>query len=183
MTTILGVSLMAIILTSCGGSKSNTSAAQNTSQSTVATGTVQGVDSCQTSSSFADFKNRVANMNFVKNSSIRENYYFYDCQQKDGWFGINYNSCNGTSMNRSINTDTGFIKHESGNSVQAVRDYLSSLVNSAIDATGGGTYYDVKTSGGDLYRIDLCQPIVSNPVKWLGSNQSSSYSYYGKSSY
>jgi len=187
MTAVMGLSLVAVALASCGGSnKSNVPVAQDTSQSTTETATVQGTDSCQTSSSWADFKSRVANMNFVKNSNIRETYYFndYHCQQKDIlWGAMSFNSCSGSRMTRSINTDTGFIKHESGNSVEAVRDYLSSLVNSAVDATGGGTYYDVKTSSGDLYRIDLCKPIVANPIIWLNSSQDEAQVYYGRTTY
>ncbi len=183
--SFIGLSIMLMTLGSCGSdNKVAVTPAPDTAETSESTATTSnGTDSCQSSSSYADFRSRVASMNFLKNSTTKETYYYYECEEKDGWFGINYDSCRVGNKIRSINTDTGFMRHEGGNTREAVRDHLLSLIDNAVDASGGGSYYDIEASTGELFRIDLCKPIVANPTIWLSADEEESYRFYGKTSY
>ncbi len=179
---LIGLSLMLAALGSCGSdNKVEVTTAEDVSTST-ATVTYE-TSSCVTTSSYSEFRERVANMAFVSATSTRESYYYYECEEKDGWFGIDYDSCSVSGMIRSQNTDFGSVRHEGGSSREGVRDYLLSIIDNAVDAVGGGTYYDIESSNGELHRISLCQPMVANPTAWASDDGDESYRFYSKSYY
>ena len=179
----IGLSLVLLTITSCGSDnkavevQTTTSSSADTSDDPVVT--VSGVDTCQTSTSLSEFRTLVSNMSFIKAGSTREYYNFYECEEKDGWFGIDYNSCKLRYGARSINTELGRVTHESASTVEGVRDHLLSIIDNAVDAVGGGSYYDFESSNGEWNRIYLCQPIVANPTKWRSGDES--YSLYSRS--
>ena len=86
-------------------------------------------------------------------------------------FGIDWLSYNTISYDvidefqRSANRGFDSANHEYGNSKNAIRTQLLSIIDSATGyRSNGGSYHEVMTSNGDIYGINLCYPIAANPT-------------------
>jgi len=186
--SVLGILVILLGLGSCGKDDNNnnntapvvTPVATPVPTTTTATVSAE-TDTCVTTSSFSEFRQRVADMAFIKPSYTRENYYYYDCEEKEGRFKIDYNKCTISGNVRTVNTDLGSVRHEEGNTKEAVRDFLLGLIDNAVNTAGGGAYYDIKSPNGEWHKITLCQPLVANPTAWISDDEEDSYVIYGKS--
>lgn len=185
MNKLLGLSMVLMVIASCGSdNKVEVSNADNTSSTSESTATTEsGVDSCQAASDFSDFRNRVANMNFIKESYTRANYYFYTCDEKEGWFGINYSKCKVQKTVRYENRDLGRVNHEYGTSKAEIRDRLLTIIDEAVDVQGNGTYYEIESPNGEVRGISLCHTLVGNPIFWQSADDKQAYQYAYKTNY
>lgn len=148
--------------------------------------TGSGISTCETSSSFDDFKNRVNQGRFVQELNNNETYYFVEMEPEvnSGEFlgFIPYNRVSWDQIGnftRSGVKGTDQATHEAGNSKTAVRDYLMNILNQARQHRGGGTYYEVLTYSGHVFGIHLCLPLAANPVYRAETQTGRSYFYTG----
>ncbi len=171
--SLVGLSLMVLALGSCGSdNKVAVTPAPDTSGTNESTATATSeTSSCQTTSSFSEFKERVSNGAFIQPSANRSVYY-YNSADKNSWniWIIKYND-----FTRSYNGDLNYVQHEKGNTVDAVKNFLVTKLNEAKDTSGGGRSYTIETTSGEIYTIDLCKPIVANPTFWESSDGEERY--------
>lgn len=146
-----------------------------------------GVASCETSSSFDDFKNKVNEGRFVQELNQNQTYYFVEMEpevNEDSWWIFNYNTIKWNRLGdftRSSVKGSDSATHEAGNSKTAVRDYLMAILNQASQHRGSGNYYEVATYSGQVFGIHLCYPIAANPVYRREVNSGRSYFFTGTS--
>jgi hypothetical protein len=146
-------------------------------------------NSCQTASSFDDFKNKVNNGYFVTELNNYETYYFVEQEPEidQGEFlgFIPYNTFKWNTLGqftRSSTKGTNQVSHEAGSDKVNVRDYLMAILNQAQQHRGGGSYFEVLTYSGQIFGINLCLPLAANPVYRADNQTGRRYFYTGTGS-
>ena len=184
--TVLAMSLLLTGLVSCGSDNEvEVTTASDTSSTSSSTASASSeTTTCVSSSSFSDFRSRIANMSFMAQSYEVERYYYRDVEcEEDTWWIFDTTKCEANQFTRYSNSNLSSITHENATTKEGVRDYLLTLVDNAADVTGGGSYYDITDASGNIYRISLCHTITANPVVFKNSDGSNYYEYIGKTSY
>jgi hypothetical protein len=192
LLTLLLIGFLTIGLSSCGDDNEKGPAPVTSGTSS---NPFNGVDyvnnTCQSSSSFEDFKNRVNAGSFVTELNNNETYYFVEQEPEtdQGKFlgFIPYNTFRWITLGqftRSSTKGTSDVNHEAGNQKLNVRDYLMAILNQTQSGQyrGGGSYYEVLTHSGDVFGINLCLPIAANPVYRANSDTGRRYFYTGTGS-
>ncbi len=147
--------------------------------------TIQGQDTCQQANDFDQFKTFVNEGRFVKEGSDVETYFYVEqeLERKDSkvlWIfdTTRYKWVVLGDFERIGRRNSDEVTHEAGNSRTAVRDYLMNILNDMVDFRGDGKYVQVQTSSGMLYRIDLCRPLIANPVMQYDLEEDRGYFQY-----
>lgn len=183
--------LLTLGLASCGSdnesnSENNVAAPAVTTAPTPAI--TSGLSTCEGSSSFEDFKNRVNEGRFVQELSQQETYIFDEREltvsesELFGWDWTRtkrYSYVSLGQFTRWSERGTNNANHEAGNSKEAVRNYLMQILNNATSHrlsqnSIGGKAYEVLSNTGMVYQINLCYPLVANPVV-RGNQQTGDY--------
>jgi|GEM_PF-3506360 len=179
--------LLTLGLASCGSD--NESNSENNAAAPAVTQVVtSGIGTCEGSSSFDDFKNRVNEGRFVQELSQQETYVFDEREltvSESELFGWDWTKTKRYSyvslgqFTRWSERGTNNANHEAGNSKEAVRNYLMQILNNATSYrfaqnSGGGKAYEVLSNTGMVYQINLCYPLVANPVV-RGNQQTGDY--------
>lgn len=102
------------------------------------------------------------------------NYYsefnFYDmvntCVTKDGWFGIDYQSCSTTKSNKS----TVIFGNLDQARIDAKKAEMVAILNKTVQIGYSGYVYTVRTTDNLTYSFDVRFPIVANPVYRLDNS-------------
>ncbi|MCF8060806.1 MAG: hypothetical protein K9K67_15995 [Bacteriovoracaceae bacterium] len=146
-------------------------------------------NTCQSATSFEDFKNKVSAGSFVTELNNYETYYFVEQEPEtdQGKFlgFIPYNTFKWVTLGqftRSSTKGTSEVNHEAGSEKVVVRDYLMAILNQKSQHRGGGSYYEVLTYSGEVFGINLCLPIAANPVYRANSQTGRRYFYTGTGS-
>lgn len=158
MKKLLLATLVLATIFSCG--KKNSVASTN--QFTVS----NPISSVNTDQRFVNLSSIVSSNRFnLQNYQINyyTEYHFADitntCVTKDGWFGIDYQSCKSTTSNETT------ILNNSVN-VDSKRADLVALLNKTviINSDYNGIVFTIRTSDNITYVIDTKVPIQANPV-------------------
>lgn len=83
------------------------------------------------------------------------------CVTKDGWFGIDYQSCS-----TSVSNETTVIQ---GNSVEAKQAELTDILSKTVVFQAYGSVSVLRTTDNFTYHIDRNVPIKANPVYKLNN--------------
>ncbi len=132
--------------------------------SSVTTGNplTNGVSTAVTSSSFEEFRQQVVNGQFLNQASAVVEYRLKEVRFKtSSW------STTGSYIYRRYDKTINFVEHEFGNDIVAVHNKLIEIANQGNNFTAikvGASAYEVRTTTGAKYIIDLAQPLVVNPV-------------------
>ena len=164
------VMLFALALTPGCGSKDNEAGDENqsTNQNTVTdTVIVDGRESCRTDIYDKDtLKTAVSNMEFIQQNYPIVMYQVMKAKRQ----GILWTYSN-SFMRTSYDGQTS-VSHEYGSTKEAIRDELVSKINDSTTYYKiGSGYHRVTLSNGDVYDIDLCSPIVANPLNYYDSSE------------
>jgi len=153
MKKILVLALTLVSLISCG--KKSTTAGVGYSTSPIA--------SINSDSGFQSLGQTIDSNNFGGYVGVQyfSEYHFGEvtntCVKKDGWFGMDYMSCNGVASNETI-------VYQGDGNVDAKRSELNGILSKTVQFQGNGVYYSLRTSDNITYVIRTDYPMKANPV-------------------
>lgn len=115
---------------------------------------------------FQSLSTAILNNSFLQNTTYYTEYHFGSltntCVTKDGWFGIDYQSCS-----TSVTNETTEIQ---GDSVVAKQAELSAILSKTVVFQAyGSNYFVLRTNDNFTYHIRTDLPIKANPLYKLNN--------------
>ena len=105
---------------------------------------------------------------YANKISYKNNNLDQDCEEKEGWFGIDYTQCNTSPSLYSYRQEhkDGNIVSDFGNSKEAILSNIINKINSSVKVQGvlNTSGIRIEQSDGNYIIIDRNAPIVVQPV-------------------
>ncbi|MFA6236804.1 MAG: hypothetical protein WC635_05700 [Bacteriovorax sp.] len=127
--------------------------------------TTSPISTINADGNFQSLGSAIVNNTFPQNVNYYTEYHFgtltNTCVTKDGWFGIDYQSCS-----TSVTNETTVIQ---GNSVDEKRAELTAILSKTVVFQSYGSISVLRTTDNFTYHIDRNVPMKANPVYKLNN--------------